>query len=172
MASLPLTAITNNANACLDLVPSGTPELDEVREALSDIVNDADRASAVLGRIRALAKKAPLEKARLDLRDVVSPVLILARHESTTRRVTMPADVPEDLPFISGDRVQLQQVLLNLVMNGMAAMNSVEEEKRILLTSARRDLYDGEPAAAIRVQDFDIGLKVEEMKCRTSGPRD
>jgi PAS domain S-box-containing protein len=159
----PLTAITNNANACLDLVPSGTPELDEVREALSDIVNDADRASAVLARIRALAKKAPLEKRRLDLREVVSPVLVLAKHESATRRVSMRAHVPEDLPFVSGDRVQLQQVLLNLVMNGMDAMNSVEEEKRILRISGRRDLHDGEPAATIRVQDFGIGLRAEEM---------
>ena len=74
-------ASTNNANACLDLVPIGTPELDEVREALSDMVNDADRASAVLARIRALAKKAPLEKRPLDLREVVSPVLVLAKHE-------------------------------------------------------------------------------------------
>jgi PAS domain S-box-containing protein len=158
----PLTAITNNGNACLDLLPSGTPEVDEVREALSDIVNDADRASAVLARIRALAKKAPLEKRRLDLREVVSPVLILAKHESATRRVSMRADVPEDLPFVLGDRVQLQQVLLNLVMNGMDAMNSVAEEKRILLISGRRCLYDGEPAATIRVQDFGIGLKPEE----------
>jgi PAS domain S-box-containing protein len=159
----PLTAITNNANASLDLVPSGTPELDEVREALTDIVNDADRASAVLARIRALAKKAPLEKVRLDLRDVVSPVLVLAKHESATRRVSMRAQVSEDLPFVSGDRVQLQQVLLNLVMNGMDAMNSVEEEKRILLISGRREVFDGEPTATIRVQDFGIGLKAEEM---------
>ena len=90
----PLTAITNNANACLDLVPSGTPELDEVREALSDIVNDADRASAVLARIRALAKKAPLVKKRLDLRQVVSPVLVLAKHESATRRVSNGSPCP------------------------------------------------------------------------------
>jgi signal transduction histidine kinase len=159
----PLTAITNNANVCLDLVPSGTPELDEVREALSDIVNDAERASAVLARIRALAKKAPLEKARLDLREVVSPVLVLAKHESTARRISMQAHVPEDLPFVSGDRVQLQQVLLNLVMNGMDAMSSVEEEKRILLISGRREVYDGQPAATIGVQDFAIGLKAEEM---------
>jgi PAS domain S-box-containing protein len=159
----PLTAITNNANACLQLVPSGAPELDEAREALTDIVNDADRASAVLARIRALAKKAPLEKTRLDLRDVVSPVLVLAKHEAATRRVSMRADVPEDLPFVSGDRVQLQQVLLNLVVNGMDAMNSVEEEKRILLISGSRDIYDGEPAATIRVQDFGLGLKAEEM---------
>ena len=75
----------------------------------------------------------------------------------------MGAHVPEDQPFVSGDRVQLQQVLLNLVMNGMDAMNSVEEEKRILLISGRRDVHDGEPAATIRVQDFGIGLKAEEM---------
>jgi hypothetical protein len=72
----------NNANACLGLLPSDTNELDDVREALSDIINDADRASAVLARIRDLVRKSPLEKARLHLREVISAVLVLARNEA------------------------------------------------------------------------------------------
>jgi len=160
----PLTAIINNADACLGLLPKDTNELDEVREALSEIVNDADRASAVLARIRALVKKSPLEKARLHLRDVVSAVLLLARPEAATRRVTMQAQIPEDLPLAFGDRVQLQQVLLNLVMNGMDAMNSVEKANRLLQISGRHDTYDGWPSATISVQDFGIGLKPEEME--------
>jgi PAS domain S-box-containing protein len=160
----PLTGIINNADACLGLLPNDTDELDEVREALSEIVNDADRASAVLARIRGLVKKARPEKARLHLRDLVSDVLLLARAEAAARRVIMQAQIPEDLPFAFGDRVQLQQVLLNLVMNGMDAMNNVEEQKRLLLISGRRDAYDGWPAATISVQDFGIGLKTEEME--------
>jgi C4-dicarboxylate-specific signal transduction histidine kinase len=123
----PLTAIANNANACLGLLPSDTHELAEVGEALSDIVNDADRASAVLARIRGLAKKAPLEMTRLDLEEVVTDVLSLIHHELTTRHVTIHTELPKDLPPVLGDRVQLQQVLLNLVMNGMDAMNEVAE---------------------------------------------
>jgi PAS domain S-box-containing protein len=160
----PLTGIINNADACLGLLPNDTEELYEVREALSEIVNDADRASAVLARIRGLVKKARSEKARLHLRDLVSDVLLLARSEAATRRVIMQAQIPEDLPSVFGDRVQLQQVLLNLVMNGMDAMNNVEEQKRLLLISGRRDAYDGWPAATISVQDFGIGLKTEEME--------
>ena len=160
----PLTGIINNADACLGLLPNDTVEFDEVREALSEIVNDADRASAVLARIRGLVKKTRSEKARLHLRDLVSDVLLLARAEAAARRVIMQAQIPEDLPFAFGDRVQLQQVLLNLVMNGLDAMNNVEEQKRLLLISGRRDAYDGWPAATISVQDFGIGLKTEEIE--------
>ena len=160
----PLTAIINNASACLALLPSDTDELDEVCKALSEIADDADRASAVLARIRGLVKKSPLEKARLHLHDVVSAVLVLVRPEAAARRVTVQAQIPEDLPLIFGDRVQLQQVLLNLVMNGMDAMNSVEEHKRLLLISGHHDEYDGWHAATISVKDFGIGLKAGEME--------
>jgi PAS domain S-box-containing protein len=160
----PLTAIINNASACLALLPSDTDELDEVCKALSEIADDAERASAVLARIRGLIKKSPIEKARLHLHDVVSAVLVLVRPEAAARRVTVQAQIPEDLPLIFGDRVQLQQVLLNLVMNGMDAMNSVEEHKRLLLISGHHDEYDGWPAATISVKDFGIGLKAGEME--------
>jgi len=160
----PLTAIINNANACLALLPTDTDEFDEVCQALAEIANDADRASAVLARIRGLVKKSPLEKARLHLRDVVSAVLVLVRPEAAARRVTVQAQIPEDLPLTFGDRIQLQQVLLNLVINGMDAMNRVEEQKRLLLIRGRRDAYDGWSAATISVQDVGVGLKPEEME--------
>jgi PAS domain S-box-containing protein len=159
----PLTAIMNNANTCLGLLPGDTNELDDVREALSDIVNDADRASAVLARIRGLVNKSPLQKTRLHLRDVVSAVLVLARNEAATRRVTIQTEIPEDLPFVSGDHVQLQQVLLNLIMNGMDAMNGVEEQKRLLLISGSRGISEGSPGVILAVQDCGVGLKTEEM---------
>jgi PAS domain S-box-containing protein len=159
----PLTAIINNANACLDLLPADGNQPDDVREALSDIANDADRASTVLARIRGLIKKSPLQKTRLDLREVVSAVLILARNEAATRRVTIKSEIPEDLPFVSGDHVQLQQVLLNLIMNGMDAMTEVEEEQRFLLISGRPEIYDGRPAATIAVQDCGLGLETEQL---------
>jgi C4-dicarboxylate-specific signal transduction histidine kinase len=159
----PLTAVVNNANACISLLSNGAPNLEEVREALGEIIDDADRASDVITRVRQLAKKAPIEKLLLDLGDVVKDVLALARHESAVRRITIRTDLPNDLPLVLGDRVQLQQVLLNLVMNGMDAMNSVEEQKRILLVLGKHDATAETPVVLLCVQDAGIGLKAEEM---------
>jgi len=170
----PLTAVVNNANACLDLLdptpkrpgeggPDGTSNLEEVREALGEIRDDAERASAVVVRVRQLAKRAPVEKSVLYLKDVVNDVLALARYELAARRVTIRSDLPQDLPSVSGDRVQLQQVLLNLVMNGMDAMNSVEEQNRILLVVGKHDETAGTPAVLLCVQDAGTGFKPEEL---------
>ncbi len=159
----PLTAVVNNANACLDLLPKGAPNLEEVREALAEIIGDTERASAVIQHVRQLAKRAPIEKSLLDLRDVVEDVLGLARYESAVRHVTIHTDLPKDLPPVSGDRVQLQQVLLNLVMNAMDAMNTIEESERVLIICGRLETRDGMPAASLRVQDSGAGLKPEEM---------
>src|SRR6266700_1279148 len=159
----PLTAVVNNANACLDLLPKGAPNVAEVREALAEIIDDADRASAVILHVRLLAERAPIEKSLLDLRDVVKDVLALARYESAARRVTIHTDLPEDLPSVSGDRVQLQQVLLNLVMNGMDAMNTVEESERVLTICGRRETREGNCEALLSVKDAGIGFKPEEM---------
>ncbi len=159
----PLTAVLNNANACLDILPKGAPNLEEVREALTEIIDDADRAGAVILRVRQLAKRTPVERSLLDLRDVVNDVLALARYESSARRLAIRTYLLQDLPLVSGDRVQLQQVLLNLVMNGMDAMNSVEKQKRILSLFARRETRDGLPAVLLCVQDAGSGLKPEEM---------
>jgi C4-dicarboxylate-specific signal transduction histidine kinase len=151
----PLTAVVNNANASISLLPKDTPGLEEVREALAEIIDDANRASDVIARVRQLAKRAPVEKTLLDLRDVVQDVLALARYESAARKVTIRTDLSKDLPSVSGDRVQLQQVLLNLVINGMDAMNQVEESKRVLITiCGRRETNDGkfEARLSVRIQ--------------------
>src|SRR5438132_332484 len=117
----PLAAILNNANACLGLLPSGRADLDEVRDALADIVTDADRASAIIERVRGLAKRSSPEQVPLQLVDVVADIVALAAAESVARRVAIRTDIPTDLPVVLGDRVQLQQVLLNLLVNVMDA---------------------------------------------------
>jgi PAS domain S-box-containing protein len=149
----PLAAIVNNAHACLGLLPSGPRDLDEVRDALGDIVSDAERASAIIQRVRALATRSPSEKVALRLEDVVADVVALATTESAARRVTIRTEVAADLPVVSGDRVQLQQVLLNLVVNGMDAMGTVHEERRLLVIRGCPDVQDGGLAATISVQD-------------------
>ena len=159
----PLTGVINNANACLALVPDSDPNLQEVRSALAEIIEDADRASAVIVRVRQLARKAPLDKTLLNMKNVVSDVLALARYEIATRRVTVATELAESLPPAFGDRVQLQQVLLNLIVNGMDAMSSIEESRRVLKISGRDELQDGKPACLLSVQDAGVGLKPAEM---------
>ena len=170
----PLTAVVNNANACISLLepapshsgeagPDRASNLEDIREALGEIRDDAERASAVVGRVRQLAKRAPVEKSFLDLKDVVRDVLALARYESVARGVTIRTELSQDLPCVSGDRVQLQQVFLNLVMNGMDAMNTIEESQRVLIIGGQRETCNGNSAALLRVQDAGIGFKPEEM---------
>jgi signal transduction histidine kinase len=128
----PLTAIINNADACLALLPGEIGKLDEVREALSDIISDADRASAVLARIRGLIKKSPPQKSRLDLNETIGGVIALARGELDRNKVLLRTKLAYDLPLIMGDRIQLQQVILNLVINGIEAMSGVGDGPREL----------------------------------------
>jgi hypothetical protein len=158
----PLAAVVNNANACISLLPDGAANLEEVREALAEIIDDADRASSVIARVRQLAKRAPVEKSLLDLGDVVQDVLALARYESAARGITIRTNLPGDLPAIAGDRVQLQQVLLNLVINGMDAMNTVEESKRVLMIRAHRETKEGLLVTLVSVRDAGAGFKPGE----------
>jgi signal transduction histidine kinase len=135
----------------------------ELQEVLADIVADAERASAIIERVRALAKRSAPEQTELQLDDVVNDVLALASTESALRHVSIRTDVPADLPIVVGDRVQLQQVLLNLVVNAMDAMASVDEAERRLEIRGRLDTQDGHPAVTIRVEDRGIGLEPEDM---------
>jgi C4-dicarboxylate-specific signal transduction histidine kinase len=161
----PLAAILNNANASLSLLPTGaSAELEEVRAALTDITADAERASAVIERVRALARRAPPESERLELADVVADVVKLAASELATRHVTIRRSaVAPSLPTVLGDRVQLQQVLLNLVVNGMDAMSALAEEERILEISECAEMLDGRSAATIRVRDHGVGLSSAQV---------
>jgi signal transduction histidine kinase len=159
----PLAAIANNANACRGLLASGRQEVDELQEVLADIVADAERASAIIERVRALAKRSAPEPTELQLDDVVNDVLALASAESELRHVSIRTDVPAALPVVVGDRVQLQQVLLNLLVNAMDAMASVGEAERRLEIRGQLDTQDGHPAVTIRVEDRGIGLEPEDM---------
>jgi signal transduction histidine kinase len=157
----PLGAIVNNGNACLRLLGEA-PAQDDVRQALADIVDDANRASAVIARIRALTKQSIPEKAALNFRDVIADVLTLARRELAERRITVHTELVDDLPRVSGDRIQLQQVLLNLVRNGIEAMSAMEDKRRVMVLRGQRSELDGKPALLLTVQDFGDGFPEED----------
>ena len=159
----PLGAIVNNANVCFRLA-AASGDGDDMREALTDIVNDANRASTIIARIRAMTTRALPGKTSLQLREVIGDVLALARRELAERRIEVRTELPEDLPRVFGDRVQLQQVLLNLVMNGIEAMSGVAGERRLLTIGGQRDGLDGSPSVRITVQDLGTGIEAENME--------
>jgi PAS domain S-box-containing protein len=135
----PLTAVTNNANACLRLLARRNLEPEVLRRALEEIVGDGTRASSVIARIRAFIKKAPTEKSELDINEVIQEVLALARRELSENRVLIEPQLTNALPPVLADRVQLQQVLLNLIMNGIEAMTAVTDRPRLLWVQSRND---------------------------------
>lgn len=154
----PLAAIVNNANACLAMLPSAGPELVDVREALDDIIGDAERAAAIIERVRALVKRTVSERVPVRVADVVADVVKLAAAEAAARRVEIRADVPTMLPPVLGDRVQLQQVLLNLVVNGLDAMRGMPASRRTLDIRGRQDGND----VVLSVTDHGTGLSAEQ----------
>jgi PAS domain S-box-containing protein len=159
----PLGAIVNYGNACLRFLKNGRANLTEMAAALSAIVNDAERASAIIARIRALAKKAPPEMALLEVGHLVADVLPLVRHELTGRRISLKTTLPENLSPILGDRIQLQQVLLNLLVNGIEAMNRVPEDRRHLVIEAQSHVSEDKSFVLLTVTDSGIGLTAEDL---------
>jgi len=128
-----VTGIVSNGGAGLRFLAGDAPDLEEAREALRDIVRDGKRAGEVIARIRALTKRTAPPRERLDLNETVREVLTLIGDEARKRRVVIRTQFADDLSAVSGDRVQLQQVLLNLLMNAMDAMSSVEDRARQLV---------------------------------------
>jgi PAS domain S-box-containing protein len=158
----PLTAIANNANACLGLLSTGSADLEEMRQALEDIVNDAERGGAIIQRIRGMARHSAPRRTPVWLADVVNDIIVLTAGESAARGIVISTEVAPFLPMVQADRVQLQQVLLNLVVNGMDAMNSAKDPERRLEILGLPDKHDGQPAVRISVRDRGIGLKSGE----------
>lgn len=135
----PLTAVVNNGSACLRLLANRNLEPAVLRQALEGIVADGTRASTVLARIRAFIKKEPSEKSELDINEVIQEVLALAGRELDENQVLPDHQLATDLPTVLADRVQLQQVLLNLIMNSIEAMATVTNRPRLLGARSRID---------------------------------
>jgi len=127
----------SNGGACLRWLAGDAPNVEEAREAARRIVRDGKRAGEVIARVRALVKRAATPSEKLDLNEIIREVLALVGDEAKRKSVNIRTQFADDLLPISGDRVQLQQVMLNLVMNAIEAMSSVEERPRELLITTR-----------------------------------
>jgi PAS domain S-box-containing protein len=157
----PLTAVIANANASLRWLAATTPNLDEAREAVSRIIRDSNRAGDVIARIRALVEKTDTEKVRLDINQTVQEVIILMQNEAVRKGVALRMDLAADVPPVLGDRVQLQQVILNLVMNGIEAMDTVTDRPREMVI---RSCEHESGQLLVAVQDSGIGLDRQNLE--------
>jgi C4-dicarboxylate-specific signal transduction histidine kinase len=157
----PLAAIVTNGDACLRLLESDEPNLAETREAVTSIIRDARRAADVVARVRALLKKSDVERSTLDLGQLIRDVLALVQPAVATHRIVVRMSLSDDLPPVRGDRIQLQQVLLNLLTNAIEALCDVADRRRDLVISSRR--HDMGPDAGVLVSMEDSGVGFDRV---------
>ena len=156
----PLAAIVTNGDACVRLLAGDQPNLGETRKAVASIIRDARRAAEVVARVRALVKKSDVVRTPLDLGQLIREVLVLVQPGAAAHRIVLLTSLADELPPVLGDRIQLQQVLLNLLTNAIEAMREVVDRRRKLVISARR--HDAGPDAGVLVAVEDAGVGFEQ----------
>ena len=156
----PIAAAIMNARTALRLLGSQPPDVEQVRQALGRIVDEGNRATNVVDRIRALIKKTPPRKDDLKINEAIREVVALTQGEVATHGVSVETQLTEGLPLIQGDRVQLQQVIINLIINAIEAMGGVGKGSRALLISTAQEASGG---VRVSVQDSGPGLDVEGL---------
>ena len=156
----PLAAIVTNGEACLRWLGHDPPQLDEVRGAVENMIDDGMRASEVVSGLRALSKKTEPQRTRLNLNDVIREVIPLVEREVFNHRVSLRLELAPVLAPVLADRIQLQQVVMNLLINAIQAMASVSDRARQLLIRSRQ--LDGDQVL-IEVEDSGIGIAAENM---------
>jgi signal transduction histidine kinase len=156
----PISAGVTNAQAALRWLDAQPSDLKEVRQALDRAITAGNRATDVIDRIRALIKKAPPRKDALDINEAIREVIALTRGETVKNNVSVQTQLANDLPPIQADRVQLQQVILNLIINAVEAMSVAGDKPRELLVRTSKDTPDG---VVVAVQDSGPGLSPESV---------
>jgi PAS domain S-box-containing protein len=156
----PIATARNNARAGMRFLEMNPPNLDEAREALACVVRDADRAKDIIGRMRDHIKKAPQRKECFGLNEAINEVIVMVRSAIADNRVSVQTRLAEGALAIHGDRVQLQQVLLNLILNAVEAMGSVEAGARELLVSTEQDRTD----VLVAVRDSGPGIDATHLE--------
>ena len=155
----PLAAVVANGHACLRWLSADPPGVAKAQEAAERIVRDGNEAGEVIRRIRALFKHAPLEKIDLDLNEVIGEVLRLVSAERTKRGVSVETDLDNDLGSVAGDHVQLQQVVFNLLLNGIEAMDSVLDRPKKLFIRSKRQSSE---TVLVEIRDNGVGIEDSE----------
>jgi signal transduction histidine kinase len=157
----PLSAILNNAEVAQRLLEADVPDIAELREILRDIVADDKRAADVIRRLRTLLRKGELEHVPLDINDVIGEVVHLVKSDVVIRNVPLSLDLATGLPRVCGDRVQLQQVVLNLVINGLEAMREASSRDPALVIRTSRA---GATSVTVTIEDSGTGLEMHDVE--------
>jgi signal transduction histidine kinase len=159
--SQPIAATAYNANASLSWLAAQPPDIEEARQAVGRIIRDGNRAREVIGRIRGMVKKVPPRRSRLDINQAILEVIAMTRGELQRNRVELQTGLLRDLPVVQADRVQLQQVILNLIFNAIEAMGGVGDRPRELaVTSGGGDSSD----VFVEVRDSGPGLDPADLE--------
>ena len=159
--SRPLAAILSNAQAAHRFLTMAPPQLEEVQGALDDVIADSRRTAELLQRLRALAKKTDLKRTTFDINEMIREVIDLVAGEASARHVSIALQLHDDLPRMCGDRVQLQQVVLNLVLNAFEAIVEASDQPREIVVRTRREPAQG---ITVAVEDSGIGLEEDALK--------
>ena len=154
----PIAAAITNANTCMRWLAADTPNLEEARTAAMRIVKDGTRAAEIIKRVRLLFKKGSPERELVDLNEVVRDMIVLLRSEATRYSISVRTKLAADLPEVVGDRVQLQQVLMNLMINGIDAMRVVDGTRELVVKSERGE----DEQALVSVSDTGVGLPQQQ----------
>jgi PAS domain S-box-containing protein len=154
----PIAAAVTNAQTCMRWLATDTPNLEEARAAAVRIVKDSTRAAEIIGRIRLLYKKGPAERESVDLNDVVREMIVLLRSETMRYNISVRTELAADLPQVMGDRVQLQQVMMNLVINAIDAMKDTDVPRELTIKSQRAE----NEQLLVSVTDTGVGLPPQQ----------
>jgi len=154
----PIAAAVTNANTCLRWLTRERPDLGEAREAASRIVKDATRAAEIVSRTRLLFKKGTAQRELVSLNEMVREMIVLLRGEATRHKISIATDLATGLPQVTGDRVLLQQVLMNLMLNGIEAMKDVDGKRELLIKSQETENEE----VIVSVSDTGAGLPAQQ----------
>jgi C4-dicarboxylate-specific signal transduction histidine kinase len=154
----PISGAITNASTCLRRLDREQPDLEGARAAASLIIRDANRAAEIINRVRLLFRKGVVTKERLDVNEVIREMEILLHNEATQHSVSVQTKLAADLPLIVADRVQLQQVLMNLMINGIDAMKAVDGPRQLTLGTEN----DGNGQLLVSVEDTGVGVPPDQ----------
>src|SRR5580704_4253542 len=159
----PIAAALTDANTCLRWLMRDQPDVEEARESASRVVRDAVRASDIINRMRSLFKKETLQRELVDLNQVIREMVVLLNSDATRYSISMRTELSENLTGVMGDRVQLQQVLMNLMINGIEAMKDVDGPRQLVIKSQPApDTQQGEQLM-VSIDDTGIGLPSQQV---------